>query len=277
MDLDTVLFGGIKQIVVEWGGYIIGFALVVGIFKTAWFKGKLGEALVNLAARLRLDRDTYLLLKDTTLPTDDGTTQIDHIIISVYGVFVVETKYFKGWIFGSAKQKTWTQSIYRRKYNFQNPLLQNYKHTQTLTELLQLSSEQVHSVVVFIGDSQFKTQMPANVVYGGAFIDYIKSFKKPVLTPQQVEAIKQSILSKAFKRSVKTNKQHRDYLRDKFSDSSQPNQVKEAQTPLFDKTCDRCGANMQLRTATRGANKGEQFFGCSGYPKCRNVTPYNAN
>lgn len=277
MDLNTVLFDGIKEIVVEWGGYIIVFALAVGIFKTAWFKGKLGEALVNLMARFRLDKDTYHLIKDTTFPSDEGTTQIDHIIISIYGVFVVETKYYQGWIFGSAKQKTWTQSIYRRKYNFQNPLLQNYKHTQTLTELLELSSDQVHSVVVFIGNSQFKTQMPANVVYGGAYIDYIKSFKKPVLTPQQVEAIKQAILSTAFKRSVKTNKQHREYLRDKFSDLPKRNQVQEAQSPLSERACDRCGAKMQLRTAARGTNKGQQFWGCSGYPKCRNVAPYKAS
>ncbi|WP_232209291.1 hypothetical protein ACN2MM_06290 [Alkalilimnicola ehrlichii MLHE-1] len=28
---------------------------------------------------------------------------------------------------------------------------------------------------------------------------------------------------------------------------------------------------MVLRTAKRGANAGNQFWGCSGYPKCRAV------
>jgi restriction system protein len=68
-----------------------------------------GEFLVNTAARLFLPKDEYHLIKNVTLPTDDGTTQIDHIIVSRYGVFVIETKNMKGWIFGSANQRTWTQ------------------------------------------------------------------------------------------------------------------------------------------------------------------------
>ncbi|WP_411368992.1 NERD domain-containing protein [Pseudidiomarina salilacus] len=275
MDVTTQLFDAVQAMMLQWGAYLIVFAIIVGFFRTNWFKGKLGEALVNLAAKLRLDKSTYHLIKDVTLRAGDGTTQIDHIIVSVYGVFVVETKYYRGWIFGSAKQKTWTQSIYRRKYSFQNPLLQNYKHVQTLKKLLGLDEHQVHSVVVFIGDSQFKTQMPANVAYGGAYVNYIRSFTTPVLSLEQVEAIKQLIHSNALTRSLKTDRQHRDYLRDKFATPEPANA--EAQTSEMINTCGKCGAEMKLRTATRGANKGQQFWGCSGYPKCRNVMPYNAN
>ncbi|NLZ69974.1 MAG: hypothetical protein GX907_01375 [Clostridiaceae bacterium] len=35
--------------------------------------------------------------------------------------------------------------------------------------------------------------------------------------------------------------------------------------------CAQCGANMVLRTATRGERKGKKFWGCSNYPKCRNL------
>lgn len=63
--------------------------------------------------------DDYVLLNDCTLPDDrGGTTQIDHILISPYGVFVIETKNYKGWIFGSAHQKKWTQQIYKKDLNF---------------------------------------------------------------------------------------------------------------------------------------------------------------
>ncbi|WP_411358661.1 nuclease-related domain-containing protein [Pseudidiomarina salilacus] len=275
MDVTTQLFDAVQAMMLQWGAYFIVFAIIVGFFRTNWFKGKLGEALVNLAAKLRLDKNTYHLIKDVTLPSGDGTTQIDHIIVSVYGVFVVETKYYRGWIFGSAKQKNWTQSVYRRKYSFQNPLLQNYKHVQTLKELLGLDEHQVHSVVVFIGDSQFKTQMPANVAYGGAYVNYIRSFTTPVLDVEQVEMIKQHIQSNALARSLKTDRQHRDHLRDKFASTSTAAAV--TKTAEMTNTCGKCGADMKLRTATRGANKGQQFWGCSGYPKCRNVMPYNAN
>lgn len=35
--------------------------------------------------------------------------------------------------------------------------------------------------------------------------------------------------------------------------------------------CPKCNGNLVLRTATRGANAGNQFYGCSNYPKCRYI------
>lgn len=35
--------------------------------------------------------------------------------------------------------------------------------------------------------------------------------------------------------------------------------------------CPRCNGNLVLRTATRGANTGDQFYGCSNYPKCKYI------
>jgi len=52
--------------------------------------------MVNLAAKFFLDKNIYTLFKNVTLPTEDGTTQIDHVIVSRYGVFVIETKNMKG-------------------------------------------------------------------------------------------------------------------------------------------------------------------------------------
>lgn len=86
--------------------YLIPLVILGGIIKSPQFKGWVGESLVNLSARLFLDKNTYHLIRNVTLPTEDGTTQIDHIIVSPYGVFVVETKNMKGWIFGSAKQRS---------------------------------------------------------------------------------------------------------------------------------------------------------------------------
>jgi len=34
--------------------------------------------------------------------------------------------------------------------------------------------------------------------------------------------------------------------------------------------CEKCGADMILRTASRGERKGQQFYGCSSFPKCKN-------
>ena len=35
--------------------------------------------------------------------------------------------------------------------------------------------------------------------------------------------------------------------------------------------CPKCGADLIIRTATRGANAGKKFYGCSNYPKCRYI------
>lgn len=68
----------------------------------------LGEFLVNFLLTKFLPKEHYTLIKNITLPTDDGTTQIDHILVSEFGLFVIETKNMKGWIFGNANQKLWT-------------------------------------------------------------------------------------------------------------------------------------------------------------------------
>lgn len=110
--------------------YFVPLFILLPILRTPWFKGKAGEAMVNLAAKLFLDKIRYHLIKNVTLPTEDGTTQIDHIIVSRYGVFVVETKNMKGWIFGNAKQRYWTRRVFRHSQTFQSLLHQNLKHVK---------------------------------------------------------------------------------------------------------------------------------------------------
>jgi len=78
-------------------------------------------------------------------------------------------------------QNIWTQKIYKHSIKFQNPLYQNYKHVKTIQSLLGLNDQQVHSVVVFVGESTFKTEMPENVTYGFGYIRFIKSKNKLVL------------------------------------------------------------------------------------------------
>jgi len=181
---------------------------LIAIPTSSLSKGEMGERIVSLEAESLLDENKYHLLNDVTLRTEDGTTQIDHIIISMYGVFVVETKNMKGWIFGNPKQKTWTQIIYGDRYKFQNPLHQNYKHVKTLKSLLRLNSQQLHSVVVFVGGCDFKTEMPENVTYLEGFIEYIESKQQPVLVESEVFEIIAIIVTERLEPSLETNRKH---------------------------------------------------------------------
>lgn len=236
---------------------LVPIGLLSLLFRSAWFKGWIGEVLVSLAARVRLPESSYHRLHNVTLPTPDGTTQIDHIFVSRFGVFVLETKNMRGWILGGENQAQWTQKIYKASYKFQNPLRQNYKHVKALESILDIPPEAIHSVVVFVGNSRFKTPMPANVTLGGGYVRYIKSFRKPVLSEAQVQAVLSCIAAGRLAPGRATDRQHVQRLKSRAAPSP--------------RLCPRCGARMVLRTARRGAKAGQQFWGCSTYPRCRAV------
>ena len=90
-------------------------------------KGWIGERKVALKIWASLDNSVYHRSHDLTNPSKNGTAQIDHLVVSRYGLFIVETKNKKGWIFGSPDQPRWTQSIFGKKYSFQNPIRQTYR------------------------------------------------------------------------------------------------------------------------------------------------------
>ena len=70
--------------------------------------GNIGEARTARYLR-KLPADDYTILHDLMVADSNGrTTQIDHIVVSRYGLFVIETKCFKGWIFGDEKSRVWT-------------------------------------------------------------------------------------------------------------------------------------------------------------------------
>ena len=188
MDFSSAVEPIINQMKIFIVGLIFVFILV-RIVKSSWFKGIWGEFIVNVSAKLFLDKDKYHLIKNVIIPAQDGTTQIDHIIISIYGIFVIETKNMKGWIFGSERQRDWTQKIYRYQTKFQNPLRQNYKHVKALESFLGVEECKLHSLVVFVGDSTFKTQMPDNVTYRGGYIRYIKSKSQVLISEAEVSDI----------------------------------------------------------------------------------------
>ncbi|WP_311420801.1 nuclease-related domain-containing protein [Kingella denitrificans] len=85
-------------------------------------KGDVGEQIVKVAVLNKLDAAQYRHFSNLIIPAPNGTTQIDNIVVSPFGVFVIEAKYFQGWIFGGAKQEKWTHTLSRfEKYAFPTP------------------------------------------------------------------------------------------------------------------------------------------------------------
>ena len=246
----------INELLQLWWLLPILFALA--FLQSPLFKGILGELIIRLIARLTLPKTTYHPIHNVTLATADGTTQIDHLFISRFGIFVVETKNMKGWIFGSERQAQWTQKIYKKSYQFQNPIRQNYKHVKAIEETLKTPPENIHSVIVFVGDNTFKTPMPENVTRGVGYIRYIRSFNEQIYSESEVQQLISAIETLRLNPSRETHKQHLESL-------------KKRHTLATEKSCPKCGKAMVLRTAKRGKNIGQQFWGCSDYPSCKST------
>jgi predicted RNA-binding Zn-ribbon protein involved in translation (DUF1610 family) len=218
------------------------------------FKGWVGEVQGTLAKKIFLDPEIYKDVNNITIPTSNGTTQIDHVVVSRFGIFVVETKNYQGWIFGSEDQPQWTQCLPGgKKFKFQNPLRQNYRHIKVLSEFLGLPEEKFHSVVMFWGESEFKTPMPVNVMDKG-YATYFKSKVVPLFGDDEVEQIITAIKSGILPKTWATRTAHIESLKERQGSTM---------------TCPKCGAPLVLRTAKSGKNAGEQFYGCSKYPACR--------
>jgi hypothetical protein len=155
----------------------------------AFCRGWLGEQKARIHLRVDLDPSLYRRIDNLIVPDENGhLTQIDQVVVSPFGIFVIETKNLRGWIFGSENQANWTQVFPTKKFKFQNPLHQNYRHAKCLAGFLRLDSSLLHSIAFFAGKCEFKTAMPANVITSGLG-DYIKKFRARLLQDSAVTTI----------------------------------------------------------------------------------------
>jgi len=194
--------------------------LAIGWVFGRWRRGvkeNRGEAAVRRYLSKHLQSPHYHLLNNVTLPIQDGTTQIDHILVSRFGIFVLEAKHYTGWIFGSPGAPQWTQVIYRNRYTFQNPIHQNRKHVAAVERLLEfLPPEQFHSVVVFTGDAIFKSERPSGVVSLGELRQLIASFDVEVISENRLQFCVGRLECQRKALTRQTDIEHVAYLNRKF-------------------------------------------------------------
>jgi len=226
------------------------------MFLRSLFKGWTGEVQTKLTQKLFLDSKEYHVFNNIIIQEGSGSTQIDHIIVSKYGVFVVETKNMDGWIYGSGNDDRWTQVIFKKKARFQNPLRQNYRHTKSLSEFLGINHDKMHSLVIFWGKCEFKTQMPENVICRGYRGDtkYIKSKTNVLLTDDEVNEICNQLQTLKAHTPLLSGWRHVNSLKKRYGNSI---------------VCPKCGGNLLERTVQKGRGAGDKFIGCENYPRCR--------
>lgn len=241
--------------------FFVLVTLIVFFFLKLYFNsptviGAQGERRVSSTLKRRLPEKDYIILDDLTLPTTRGTTQIDHVVLSQHGIFVVETKNMSGWIFGSEKQPRWTQTMRRHKSQFQNPLRQNFQHVKVVQELLGVRTDQVKNLVAFVGSAEPKTIMPQNVFWSRQeLLSYIQSQTLVQFSDGEVQQFAQKLRRRALEDNKETRCAHIANLHTQTIQKSSNTSI-----------CPRCGSNMVSRTNKK---TGEAFLGCSTFPKCR--------
>jgi restriction system protein len=171
-------------------------------------KGEMFEREIIQRINDYLPSSLYKVIANTTIEVLDGTTQIDIIVISPFGIFVIEAKNYSGYIYGSSKRKTWTQVLNRNsKYSFQNPLHQNYRHIKALAITLGLSDQIFHSIIVFNSQCKLKGSYPINIVQHCA-VNTILSQEETLLTIKQQREVEIILNMVSLPKCQNTNTYH---------------------------------------------------------------------
>jgi len=235
---------------------IIVFRFGRNVFHPA-IRGTIGESRVSNRLN-KLQGEKYRVINDVLIKTGDRSSQIDHIIISIYGIFVIETKNYSGWIHGNEDAQYWMQTIYKQKKQFYNPIRQNQGHINTLKKILSdyQNITTYHSIIVFTGSAELKNvQTTTPVVYYEEIVDTIRNQSKAYcLSVEQVKNIADR-LNKINIHDKDTKKAHINQTRYQIYEQSQ----KEKSL-----ICPRCNSNLVIRNGQYGT-----FYGCPNYPKCR--------
>ena len=163
--------------VLLWLALVSCFAVLV-VPALPRFKGRIGEWLVHQRLKHALPASHYTVFRDLPLRSATGggdhAVRIDHVVVSPYGIFVIETRHYSGWIFGAEREPEWTRVHFRSRRRFPNPLRQNHAHIRALQDLLGLDETMFHSLVVFSGSAEIRTPMPPNVTRLGGMLPYIQ-------------------------------------------------------------------------------------------------------
>ena len=122
--------------------------IVISYLNSPKNKGKNGEKIVaEVLSNINSNSKT---INNISINDNGKSRQIDHIFISEYGVFVIETKNYAGTIYGKETSENWKQYLNGKSFEFKNPIHQNYGHYQIVKKILEDETENIFPVVVFI-------------------------------------------------------------------------------------------------------------------------------
>lgn len=230
--------------------------------------GAYGEYLTYKCLR-KYEEDGAKFLFNCYLPKDnDETSEIDVMMIYKSGVYVFESKNYSGWIFGSESNKMWTQTLPNgrssQKVRFYNPIMQNRTHIKWLEQQAD-ETDPLHCIIVFSQRCEFKelniTSGDVTVIKRDALYDFVREIDErvgPRLDDDRIKYLYEKLYPYT-QVSEEVKEKHIETIKENTVDVVSINK------------CPKCGGQLILRTAKRGQNAGNKFWGCSNYPKCKYI------
>lgn len=255
------MFNFVNTLIIElFKNSFFWFLLVLGVLSTIYYKkfrGFMGEFWVKTELN-KLPKNKYIVLNNIMISSSKGTHQIDHIVISEYGIFVIEMKNYFGLITGDEYKDKWIQHLGKNKYYFNNPIHQNYGHIKALEELLQLDNKKFISVICISNQAKVKVKS-SNVVQLDFLNGLIRAYNEKIINGN-LDDIRIKIESNNIVDREARNR-HVQNIK---------NTIKGNEEKVQSNICPRCGGQLVERNGKYG-----KFIGCSNYPKCRYIDKKN--
>lgn len=224
----------------------LGLAILLKFLKPK-IKGFLGELLIRFVL-LFLNKKEYKIIHDVKVFYNGLMSQIDHVVVSKYGVFVIETKNYKGWIFGSENAYEWTQVIFNNKFKLYNPVKQNLGHVKALqANLADYPNLDYFPIVVFTGSARLKVNSSYPVI---KFYRLLKTIKRS----NEIN-ISEFTRDEIYNLLLKINGNTPNIEAKKFDNTTikqKNNLCPDCNSPLIPKQ-----------------GKYVRFMGCTDFPRCR--------
>ncbi len=215
-------------------------------------KGAAGERAVSRILSC-LPQSEYRVFNDVLLNNPfGGTTQIDHIVVSQFGVFVIETKNFGGKVYGGTKAMFWKEYFRGKEYKFYNPVQQNNTHIAVLREnLASFVNIPFFSLVAFPPNAILRVSVNngTQVLCWDDLLEVFWQHKDGRMTPNKAKAFGFE-LNRVQIKEPDGHQRHIEF-------------VQKKKMAIQDGICPYCGSKLVRRKGKFG-----DFFGCSTYPNC---------
>jgi len=217
--------------------------------------GSIGER--NIYRKLSKHFPEAQILRNVYLHKKDGKlTEIDMLLVTRKGIFVIESKNYSGWIYGKEHDSNWTQTFPNgMKFKFFNPIRQNHIHVLGAKNTLAAFFEMRYFSIVVFGDEckiknvSFSPDNTRVIKLSNLIstINDILSSNTEVITEDELNRIVNLLVT--YSRPDKAIKEQH---MNQFAENSSE--------------CPSCGSFLIKRW---NSNTGETFWGCKGFPKCR--------